>query len=110
MIVQKQPPDVFYEKRCSQKILRIPFLQNTSERLLLKEVQFIKKLTMKLSRKKALLVKICQLINSLNAEVAIIETSQLVCSPNQLTGFYMMVTLRLMSSIPAEIIRKRLVF
>ena len=34
-----------------------------------------------------------ELVNSLNARVVIIETSQLVCSASQLTGFYMMVTL-----------------
>ena len=32
-------------------------------------------------------------MNSLNAKVAIIEISQLICSANQLTGFYMMATL-----------------
>ena len=32
-------------------------------------------------------------INSLNTKVAIVETSQLICSANQLTGFYIMATL-----------------
>ena len=32
-------------------------------------------------------------INLLNAKVIIIETSQLICSANQLAGFYMMATL-----------------
>ena len=31
--------------------------------------------------------------NPLNASVALIETSQLICTANQLTGFYMRATL-----------------
>ena len=35
------------------------------------------------------------LLNPLSASVAVIETSQLICSSNQLTGFYMRATLAL---------------
>ena len=41
-------------------------------------------------------------INPLSASVALIETSQLICSANQLTGFYMKATLALNGLSPGE--------
>ena len=35
------------------------------------------------------------IVYPLNASVALIETSQLICTANQLTGFYMMANLAL---------------